>query len=136
MNFDEFDLQMRMFKTYDTLIEETEKKIDDIIYKYAGVRAIQYDKQRMSFNKFIADETLDRMYEELRKPQEALDEYKKLKSDLQPKVYVDLNRLPQDTQILVMSLMWDNKTYEEIGDKYGYTATGVWKKIRREVEKI
>lgn len=136
MNFSFFTIEMKMYKAYLDSLDTIDKTIDDIIYKYAGVRAIQYDKQRMSFNKDIADETLDRMYQELKKPQKEKDRIEYAIKQLNDIVYVNLNNLPDDVRQMCIEVMWNNKSYEKVGDMFGYTASGLRKKMIREVNKI
>ena len=136
MDYNLFYIQMKMVQRYEKAIVDLNRQIDDIIYKFAGVRAIQYDKQRMTFNKYIADEVLERMYQELKQPQKELDEIQNAMYKIRPMVVDKLLQLPKDVQQMCISIMWQNKTYEYVGERFGYTASGVRKRIVREVNKL
>ena len=136
MNLNYLILQMKMYKQLVDNKEYLEKVIDDIIYRYAGVRGIRYDKVPMTFNKTLASELFYRMSEELEKPQEELKFTNKALSEIEPMVLDNLNKFDDITQKLLRLKYMENKTFEEVGAIIGYTASGVCKKIKREVEKI
>ena len=136
MNFDLFSMQMRMLGEYKRSLIDIEYEIDDIIYKYAGVRAIQYDKTRMAFNKNIADEVLDRMFEELKAPQKEKDRIENAIKELEKICDINLEKLPKDVQKMCEMVYLNKKTYESVGKIFGYTPSGLRYKIKAEGERI
>lgn len=136
MKYEIMILQMRMLKNYEENIRHYEQQIDDIIYKFVGVRGIRYDKQSVSFNELIANEKRYLMMKELEVPQKQLDFAINAVNQLKPIVEDNLNKLPKETKQMFIEYAYKRKTYNEIGEMFGYTGNGVWKKMRREIAKL
>ena len=136
MKYELFKLQMQMLKSYEDSAEDLQKEIDDIIYQYAGVRAIRYDKQSFSYNEYLAQETRYKLAEALKEPETQLDYTIYAIQQLKPIVDGNIAKLSKEMQEIVKKLFWENKTFVEVGQTIGYSHNGLWHKVRREVEKI
>jgi len=136
MNLNYLILQMKMYKQLVDNKNDLEALIDDIIYRYAGVRGIRYDKVPMTFNQALASDTFHRMSIELEKPQSELEFTLKAIAEIEPMILNNLKKFDDLTQTILKMKFFENKTYEEVGDVVGYSASAVWKKIRREVKKV
>lgn len=136
MKYEMFVLQMKMLKQYKESKEDIEREIDDIVYQYCGVKAIRYDKQRYSFNQELSLETQERLYRALDEPQRQLDFTIIAIEQLEPIVEENLNKLPNDVQKAIKLLVWEKMSYHDVGKIIGYSDHGLWKRIRKEVEKI
>jgi len=136
MTYEIFALEMRSLKSYKESAEDIERRIDDIVYQYAGVRGISYDKQRVSFSENMLEEQRQRLYEALDEPQRELDFTVHAIQQLEPRVNRHLNALPEDIKDAVILLFWKGWTYEQLGKKYGYTGRGMQYRVVREVTKL
>lgn len=136
MKYEMFVLQMKMLKQYKESKEDIEREIDDIVYQYCGVKAIRYDKQRYSFNQELSLEMQERLYRALDEPQRQLDFTIIAINQLEPIVEENLNKLPSDIQKAIKLLVWEKMSYHDVGKIIGYSDHGLWKRIRKEVEKI
>lgn len=136
MKYEIFALQMKILKQWKDYQQDLEREIDDICYKYMGVRAIRYDKEPMGFNAYLELETREKMMEELNKPQKELDIVNNAIKNIEPIVNENLNKLPGKMQDVVKMLFWENRTYVQVGSMVGYSDNGLWHKVRKEIEKI
>lgn len=136
MKYNLFIYQMRLLKSYKEREKELEEEIDNIFYDFTGVKGVAYDRPRYSYNNTLAMENLHKMMNKLEKPQKELDYTINSIQQLEPIVNENINRLSSEMQDIVKCLYWDNNTLEHTGELYGYSVSALWKKIKREIEKI
>lgn len=132
MDYKTFRNEMLNYRKYKSSVREIEEKIDYIVYKYAGVRAIEYDKIPGSHNPNLQEKMLLKMSEELEEPQRELDFTYLAIQHIESK----LAKLPEDVREMAIMLFVDNYPLQYVGIKYGYSRSGVHARIKREVEKI
>ena len=132
MNFKIFCRDMRSYKAFKDSIPKLNEQIDDIFYKYAGVRGIRYDKQPMSFSPELASETMERMLQEVSVPQKELDKAERRVRECEEY----LAKLPKDVKEMCIDLFVHERTYDAVCYNYGYTKAGLWQRVKREVERI
>ena len=132
MNFKVFCRDMRSYKAFKEDIRRLNETIDDILYKYAGVRGIRYDRQPMSFSPELAIDVRQKMLDELSDPQKKLDRAERRVKECEE----NLAKLPKDVREMCIDLFIEEKTYEAVCMRFGYTSTGLWRKVKREVEKL
>lgn len=132
MNFKIFCRDMRSYKAFKDSIPKLNEQIDDIFYKYAGVRGIRYDKQPMSFSPELASETMERMLKEVSVPQKELDKAERRVRECEEY----LAKLPKDVKEMCIDLFVHERTYDAVCYNYGYTKAGLWQRVKREVERI
>lgn len=136
MKYNLFIYQMRLLKSYKEREKELEEEIDNIFYDFTGVKGVAYDRPRYSYNNTLAMENLHKMMNKLEKPQKELDYTINSIQQLEPIVNENINRLSSEMQDIVKCLYWDNNTLEHTGELYGYSVSALWKKIKREIDKI
>ena len=136
MKYDLFVLQMKMLKSYYEHKEDLEKEIEDLIYQYCGVKGIPFDKELSISNPYSNDEKLVDLSEKLEEPQKQLDFTIYAISKLKPIVYGNLDKLPADVSKALIMKHWENKTFEDIANEIGYSKSGLWFRVRREIGKI
>ena len=136
MNYNRFVLQMKMLKSCKESKEDLEKEIDDICYQYCGVRGISYDRESITSNPYMTDEKLTLLSEALEEPQRQLDFTIEAIKQLEPIVYGDLYRLPEDMQHVCIKVFWHNKSFDEVGKEVGYSRNGLWYRVKKEIEKL
>lgn len=133
MRYELFKQQMTFYKALLEAKEDIEKEIDRLHYIYCGVKGVRYDIERTST--YSTDKHI-LLREALEEPEKELNEIEKAISNLEPDIYADLNKLPDDVRQAVIMKFWKRKTYKDIGKIMGYTDNGIWHKVKREVEKI
>ena len=136
MNYNHFILQMKMLKSYRESKEDLKQEIDDIIYQYCGVKGIQYNKEPVTSNPYLTGEKLIMLSEALEEPQRQLEFAEKAIAQLEPIVNENLDKLPEQTRDVMIKLLWEKKTFYEIGKEIGYTQGGLWKRIKKEISKL
>ena len=136
MNYDLFKYQMKMIKLYREYKEDLENEIDDIIYRYCGVKGINYDKEMFTNSSYTNDNKLLDLSEKLEEPQKALETTYRAINELEPIVNANLDKLPADIKEIVIDIFWNNKTFEQIGYEVGYSNYGIWNKVKKEIQKI
>ena len=132
MNFQIFTREMRSYRYYKDRIPELKEKIDDIYYKYSGVKAIRYDKIPSTPLPNIELILWEQMSRELEEPERQLKKAK----DRVRECEENLAKLPKDVQEMCIRLFIEEKTYDIVCFEYGYSKHGLWEKVKREVEKI
>ena len=136
MRYELFVLQLKMLKAYEESKEDIEREIDDIVYKFCGVKGVRFDKEPAQFNQYLSQEAFWEMSERLKEPEKELDFTIMAINRMKPIVEENISKLPELTQKAVKLLFFENKTYEEVGNIIGYSDHGIWQKVRRDVENI
>lgn len=132
MEYRVFKNELMNYKTYKENINKLENEIDDIFYKYSGVRGIRYDKQQSSYNETLFKNNLHKMMKELEKPQRDLEFTKEAIKRIETNMY----RLPLKVRQMTYLLFVEDKTFLEVGQIYGYSHTGIHRLIKKEIEKL
>ena len=132
MKYQVFKNELRCYRDYKKTMHDAQERIDDIIYQYAGVRGISYDKITMSFNENLAIEQRERMFKALTEPQKEYDHAQRMVERIEN----NLSKLDSKMRVICMALFCDGYSYEHMGNIYGYSARGLWKKVKKEIEKI
>lgn len=129
MNYRTFKNEVSNLKRYEQSKRELEEKIEDIIYRYGGVKGLSYSDVKITSNK---EDRLIEMSEKLEEPQRELDwtiyTINRIKRNIA--------KLPSDTQEMVKLLFINERSYYYVGAIYNYTANGIYQKVKREIEKI
>lgn len=129
MNYRTFKNEVSNLKRYEQSKKELEEKIEDIIYRYGGVKGLSYSDVKIASNK---EDRLIEMSEKLEESQRELDwtiyTINRIKGNIA--------KLPSDTQEMVKLLFINERSYYYVGTIYNYTANGIYQKVKREIEKI
>lgn len=132
MDYEIFKNETKNYLKYKKRLIEVKEEIDDIFYKYTGVKGVRYDKIHTSYNEDLAIEVWDRMQRELKAPER---EQKHLE-DMISHIEENLNKLSPSMQRIVVLVFCKGYTFERLGEKMGYSGHGLWKKVKREIERI
>ena len=132
MDYEIFKNETKNYLKYKKRLIEVKEEIDDIFYKYTGVKGVRYDKIHTSYNEDLAIEVWDRMQRELKQPER---EQKHLE-DMISHIEENLNKLSPSMQRIVVLVFCKGYTFERIGEKLGYTKVAIYLKVRRAIEKI
>lgn len=133
MNYEQFYLQMKMLKNLKQGRKEIEKTIEEL-YDRAGVKGVRYDLETIASSN--RDSKLIDLSDQLREPQYQLDYMNNAIKVIEPIVNANLKKLPDEIRDAVKLVIWEGKTYHEVGSLMGYSDHGMWSKIRREIDKI
>lgn len=136
MKIDLFINRMRFLKQLRESKEDIEREIDEIIYRYMGVKGVSFEDKTGTTNPQAKKETFYKMAEELDYPQIQLERTIHQIELIEPIVYQDLNRLPSEVKLACEWLFWDNMTYGQVGRLLGYSDNGIWHMVRREINKL
>ena len=123
---------MRSYKDYLHERVELEEKIEDIIYQFAGVRGIRYDKEHSNPSPFERSEMRFKMEQALKKPQSELEFVNRAIKRCEE----HLSLLPKQMQEICRLVFIDGNSYEKVGQIYGYSKSGMKYKVKSEIEKI
>ena len=132
MDYEIFKNETKNYLKYKKRLVEVKEEIDDIFYKYMGVHGVRYDKIPGSFNEDLAIEMRDKMMRELKKPEKELKHLESMISHIEE----NLNKLNPTTQRMCIMLFCKGYTFETLGEIYGYSGHGLWKRMKKEIEKI
>ena len=99
MNFNYVVLKVSLYGSILSQKKELEEKIDDIVYKYAGVRGIRYNRIPMSFNEHNAIEMREQMMNELKSPQKELEYAERMINIMKPDVDEILSKFDKTTRM-------------------------------------
>ena len=132
MNYNEFVDRMETYKAYKQSQDQLEAELEAIWYEMAGVKAVRYDKQPATFNPSIVAEIRSNYSEQVEEKQKELD----ATISAIWLIEKDLNRLPDDIQMICHWKYIDHLTFEQIGKIMGYSGNAIWNRLKKEVEKI
>lgn len=131
MTFEVFTSGLSNLKEFKHSLTEIESDLSLILYEMTGVKGISYDKQPSSYNPSLTEEKRLEMVERYNEKQQEYDftllTIRTIEGQLQ--------KMPQDLQIMLGEKFINGMTYEEIAKIHGYSANGMWHYIRRETEK-
>ena len=132
MKYQVFKNELRCYPEYKRTLKDAEERIDDIIYQFAGVKGISYDRIPMTFSEDLAIEQREKMMRALAEPQKEYDHALRMIERIEN----NLSKLDSKMRVICIALFCDGYTYEHMGNIYGYSARGLWKKVKKEIEKI
>lgn len=132
MRFKRFEHEMRSYKDYLEERIELEREIDDIVYQFAGVRGIRYDKVHSNPSPEDRIDLRYKMEQALKKPQNELEFVERAIKRCEK----HLAMLPKDIEVMCRLLFIEDNSYEKVGEMYGYSKNGLRYRIMSEVEKI
>ena len=112
MNYEQFYLQMKMLKNLKQGRKEIEKTIEEL-YDRAGVKGVRYDLETIASSN--RDSKLIDLSDQLREPQYQLDYMNNAIKVIEPIVNANLKKLPDDIRDAVKLVIWEGKTYHEVG---------------------
>ena len=132
MDYKTFTEDLASYAQNTERIKQTKEELDIILYQMTGVKGIRYDKIPGTFNPHSAEFIRSKLSERYEEKENELIRYQTAVKNVE----LVKKRLPKEIWLMLVEKFVKNKTYMEIGIQYGYTNTGLWKYLRREVEKI
>ncbi len=131
MDYKTFTSNLSNLKRYKSLKNETEEKLELLLYDMTGVKGISYDKMPSSFNPSLV--ALKRL--------EMIEKYNYLQREhdfiIKAIDHVEntLNKIPDELRQMLIEVYVKGMTYKAVGERHGYSDHGLWLLMRRETEK-
>ena len=132
MDYSGFKNELKNYYKHLENVDRLKEDIEQIIYEMSGVKGIRYDKERSSYNPELANEKRLEMIEKIAEKEIELD------YTLAAIKYIEmrLKKLSDDDRKICLKVISDGVSAEKVGREIGYSRPGVWKRIKRELEKI
>lgn len=132
MTYQTIKNELRNYKQYLRNADRLKEEIEGILYEMAGVKGIKYDKVPGSYNQAAAQQ---RMLDLIEMKEEKELEYEHTLISLKL-IEMKLSKLEEDDRKACIRIMSDGESYEKVGSDMGYTATGMWRRLKRKLEEI
>ena len=132
MKYEEFKRELENYHRNIENIEKLKEELDEIDYEMSGVKGVRYDKERASFNPELARKWFYYLSEK-RSEKELELEYLIASSRM---VENKLRKLPEEDKDICMKIIAEGISAEKVRIEKGYSRSGIWKRIKRELTKI
>lgn len=132
MKVEAFKDLLKHYYDYQVSIVQLKSELDDLLYEMTGVKGISYDRIPSSFNSKISEERRLEYIEMLEEKEAELDfTYAAIRL-----LEVKLSKLSSEEKDLCIDILNKKVTYEEAGKEKGYSAAGMWKKVKENLKKV
>ena len=132
MDYKGFKNELSNYYRHLKNVERIREEIKDIWYQMSGVKGVRYDKEPSGFNPNLSEEKRE-YYSQL------LDE-KNIELDytLASIRYIEMNlrKLSEEDKDICLKVVAEGISYEKVAMEKGYSKGGMWKRIKRELERI
>lgn len=112
--------------------DKIEKEIENIHYEMTGVKGIRYDKIPTSYNKEISEERFLDLSEKI---EEKLIELQYTVSSIRY-IEMKLKKLSDEDKEICLKIISEGISAEKVRKEVGYSKSGIWKRIKRELTGI
>ena len=130
MDYKVFTSNLANLKRLKDSEESLKTQLDLIIYDLGGVKGVHYDSVMVKGNPSVIEE----------KRLELIDKYNEKEKELEfTKLAIMqtedvLNRMPKTLREMLVEAFVNGRTYKAVGQKYGYSDSGLWHWLKRETE--
>ena len=132
MNYATFKNELRNLYSYERELNKINSSIADLRYVMTGVKGIDYSKTPASPNpEVVAEKRLD-LIEQL---EELETEKQRLTLNI-THIYAILSKLNDSDKEIVMEIIVKKVNAEKVAIEKGYSRSGIWARIKREIEKL
>lgn len=132
MNYATFKNELRNLYSYERELNKINSSIADLRYVMTGVKGIDYSKTPASPNpEVVAEKRLD-LIEQL---EELETEKQRLTLNIKH-IYTTLSKLNGNDMEIVMEIIVKKVNAEKVAIENGYSRSGIWARIKREIEKL
>ena len=132
MNYATFKNELRNLYSYERELNKINSSIADLCYVMKGVKGIDYSKIPASPNpEVVAEKRLD-LIEQL---EELETEKQRLTLNIKH-IYTTLSKLNGNDMEIVMEIIVKKVNAEKVAIENGYSRSGIWARIKREIEKL
>ena len=132
MDYQSFKNELENYYTYKKDVMIIDEDIDNLLYEMTGVKGVRYDKTPISANPSLAHERLLEMIEKLHWKEK---EKRRLELNIQ---YIEdkLSMLSDEDKKICLDLIAKKGNSILISSDHGYSKSGVWARVKREIKKI
>lgn len=132
MDYKAFKNELQNYYKYLKNVDKIKEEINQIWYDMSGVKAIRYDKQLITHNpelsNMIKHEYMSRIEEKEIELDHVLSSIKYIELKLSK-----MN--PEDKQVCI-DIISKGISSEKVANEKGYSKSGMWKRIKRELERV
>ena len=132
MNYATFKNELRNLYAYERDLARLNEKIEDLTYLMTGVKGINYSKIPGSANPEVTAEKRLEMIEQM---EELETEKKRLQLNI-THIYSTLSKLEERDREAMMQIIVKRVNAEVVAEMNGYSRSGIWARIKREIEKL
>lgn len=131
MKVESFKRILMNYYQYKESSKRLQEEIDLIVYRESNVKGIDYTKIHGTANESAISE---RRLSSIDMKEELEMELDYTKKAIQ---YIEsvLNRIDPDAKEYILRILCGHETNESVGSEMGYSHSGMWKKVRSEIEK-
>lgn len=132
MNYSVFKNELRNLFAYERDLNRLDQKIEDLLYEMTGVKGISYSKIPSTVNPELSEERRLELIEEM---DVLVTEKKRLQLNI-THIYATLSLLNEKDRKAMIDLVAKRIKSEEVAFNNGYSKSGIWKRIKKEIEKL
>ena len=112
--------------------DKIKEEIENILYEMTGVKGIRYDKEPSGYNPELSAEKKLELIE--RKEEKEIElEYTIASIHF---IEMKLKKLPEDDRRICLKIISEGVSAEKVRREVGYSKSGIWKRIKRELTGI
>lgn len=131
MTYEIFTTQLSKLKQMKAEHKRLKERLEDLIYLETGVKGISYDNVMVSHNPSLSAlkrlemvDVVDEICREINFLAIAIDETEKI-----------LAKMPEQTRQMLTDKFIKGWTYDRVGEKYGFSHSGIQYRMERETQK-
>lgn len=132
MNYSTFKNELRNLYSYERELSRVNDLIDNLSYAMTGVKGINYSKIPASTN---PQESEEKRLEQIDDLEELLTEKQRLQLNIRH-IYITLSRLDDQDRDAMIEILVKKVNAEKVAEERGYSRSGIWARIKREIEKL
>ena len=132
MNYATFKNELRNLYSYERELKKINASIDDLFHVMSGVKGIDYSKTPGTPNPEAIAENMLEMIEQM----EELEKEKQRLTLNISHIYTALSKMNDSDRDIVMQIVVKKANAEHVAMVKGYSKSGIWARIKREIEKL
>ena len=132
MDYKTWTYDLKMYQANKESINEARSRLDLILYALTGVKGVDYTKTPSTFNPSLSEE----------KRLDLIDRYNAVEVEIERyemairNVEIVKKRLPKNLWLMLNDKFVNDLTYKQVGEKYGFSDSGLWHYLKRETERF
>lgn len=132
MDYKTFKNELENYYKYLKSVEKIKEEIENIIYEMTGVKGIRYDKEPTSFNPQLSNERILDLIDKKEEKEIELD------YTIASIRYIErkLSKLDKEDKEICLKIISEGISAEKVRREVGYSKSGIWKRIKRELTGI
>lgn len=132
MDYKTFRNILQDYYKYQRNVENIKEQLKDLLYEMTGVKGVQPDKVPVTYNPSLSAE----------RQLELIEKKAELETELEYTILAikviekKLSKLDQRDKDMCLDIIARNISYESYGNQIGYTPSGLWRKVKRDLERV